>query len=101
MGKWILGIAVLISASFATSSFADILYSPDYTCAQLQQIVAQQGEAEIQMPFGYGVYVSSPDRCQGFGSTAGEGIVFGTKDAATCNVGYVCSPNWGGGGANS
>ena len=98
MKKVILATAVLASTMLASASYADILYAPNYSCAELQQIVAQSGgEVGIQMRFGYAVYASHPQFCHDPYAT-GRGVVYGTRDASSCNVGVVCVSHDNGGG---
>jgi hypothetical protein len=98
MMKIILAATLLMSSMLATASYANILYAPNYSCAELQQIVAQsRSEVGIQMRFGFAIYASHPQFCHDPYSTGG-GVVFGTRDASRCNVGVVCSTNNNGGG---
>jgi hypothetical protein len=101
MKKLILATSVLATSIFASASFAQnlpILYAPNYTCAELQQIVGQAGgEVGIQMRFGYAVYASHRQFCHD-PYAIGRGVVFGTRDAGSCNVGVVCTTNDNGGG---
>ena len=94
--KSIVTALLIATIYFAPKSQAEILYAPDHTCADLQQTVATQGAADIQMRFGFGHYVSSQDACGG-PFYSGNGMVFGTADAEECEVGYVCRQDNGGG----
>lgn len=94
MKKSILAVLVLVAAPALA---ADMVYSPDYTCAELQQMVQSKGRLDIQMRFGFASYGASAAACYS-GEIVGSGTVFGTKDQATCDVGVVCTPNGGGGG---
>ncbi len=81
----IIALAVLgASSSYAT----DVIYSPNYTCAQLKTEVATRGMVGIQEPFGFAIYASSAANCGGM--SVGRGEVWGTSDARECNVGVSC-----------
>jgi hypothetical protein len=87
-------IALLLIIASASTTMADPLkryVSTDYTCAELQDIVQQDGQINIVHRIGYGTYYADRNYCDTlpYNAEARPGYE-PSSDQHKCFVGYRC-----------